>query len=289
MQVTRFLDEYDLVAPLYGLYPATLRERDRDGSPSRWLGLRNGVPVAVVDSFERPDRRTFLRFRGDDPSDFGHLGATVGGELGRPVYAVADESDSDRLTALQSAGFTTEVVVERFRIDFGVALDFLRHARPARGFTVRAADEVDEERLFALDNHIRNDVPGSEGWEGNREWFREELRESPPFDPTGYLVAVDDADGEYAGLVRMWRNPSGPRLGLIGVARQYRGSPVAPDLLRRALTAASSWGHDTFATETSPSNRATHPRMRRLRAEPEGRFHQLVLALPRGRSRRGDP
>ncbi len=46
-------------------------------------------------------------------------------------------------------------------------------------------------------------------WLGNQEWFSEELA-----DPAAYLVAIDNASNIYAGLARIWRNPTGPRFGL---------------------------------------------------------------------------
>jgi GNAT superfamily N-acetyltransferase len=87
---------------------------------------------------------------------------------------------------------------------------------------------------------------------------------------------VEDRSGEYVGLIRIWRNPAGPRLGLVGVRRDHRGSPLAPALLERALTAAETWGHPTFETETSSSNRVVYPRMQRVGAESLGRFFQMV-------------
>ena len=88
-------------------------------------------------------------------------------------------------------------------------------------------------------------------------------------------MAIDDQTGEYAGLIRIWRNPSGPRFGLIGVLPEYRGTPLAPALLKRALKAASRWGHDSFVAEVSPSNTAVHRRMVSLGAESRGRVLQL--------------
>ena len=46
---------------------------------------------------------------------------------------------------------------------------------------------------------------------------------------------------------------------------------------QKALLAAAEWGFPGLATETSPSNRATYPAMRRAGAESRGRVLQLVL------------
>lgn len=198
--------------------------------------------------------------------------ATLRGSL----YTSADADDGETLDALNASGFAVELVMERFDIRFDRALTMLERARVPSGFSIHPADAVDEERLFTLDNTIRQDTPGTDGWRGDRQWFHEELSDAPPFDPTAYLVAVDNTNGEYVGLIRIWRNPTGPRFGLIGVIRQYRNTPIGAALLRQALSAASHWGESTFTTETSPGNQVIYPRMKRLGAESLGQFFQLV-------------
>ena len=197
--------------------------------------------------------------------------ATAGGRL----RTVADAADLRSRTALEASGFEVVLVNESFRVPFEVARAHLRRSDPSPGFHIITADLADEQRLFTLDTTLRQDVPGTDGWRGDREWFRQELAEAPPFDPSAYLVAVDGDNGEYAGLVRMWRNPDGPRLGLVGVARQYRSTTLGAILLARVVEVAAGWGYDAFDTGTSPSNSVIHPRMRRIGAELIGR--SLVL------------
>ena len=76
--------------------------------------------------------------------------------------------------------------------------------------------------------------------------------------------------------MRIWRNPTGPRFGLVGVLRRYRNTTIAAALLKQALTAASGWGHETFTAETSPSNPIIYRRMERVGAESLGQFLQMV-------------
>ena len=99
---------------------------------------------------------------------------------------------------------------------------------------------------------------------GNRMWFDAELSDSPPFDPSGYIVAVDTSSGALTGLVRFWRNADGPRLGLIGVVPEHRGSGLAAALLKHAAAAACTWGHDAFVAETQSINSAVHPRLSKI-------------------------
>ena len=257
---------------------------------SEWVALEDERVVAGVRTMERPDGRTFLRFSGDWERAAQPLTGAVAEEVDGPLFAFAD-ADAPACVALRSAGFAVDLVEERFRVPFATALAALRRApTPSEIEVVSIATLVptsvqqppdagtakhNERLVFDLDNTIRNDVPGTDGWIGNLSWFRDEISESPPFDPSAYLVAIDRAGG-YVGLVRIWRNPTGPRLGLVGVRREWRGTFLAAALLKRALTAAAGWGHETFVTETSPSNPVVYNNLVRLGASREGQFYQMV-------------
>ncbi len=278
MEVLRFNDEYELAAGLYDMTVAELRARDeRQGQQlQRWMAVREGEAVAAVSTWWRPDDRTFLYFVGSDRGAYPPLTDAVVDALGRPVRTFADAGDGELMEALRSARFEVELVEEGFRVPFDRALEWLRRAWLPSGFSVHAADTVDEDRLFVLDNTLRQGTLGTDGWQGDREWFHDELAESPPFDPSAYLVAVDNRTGDYVGLVRIWRNPAGPRFGFIGVLPRYRTTTIAGVLLRQALLAATEWGHETFTAETSPSNPTIYERLSRIGAESLGRFYQMV-------------
>ena len=279
MEVRAFSGEYSALAELSGRPSDELRHRDeqRPGPVQRWIAFLDGTPTGAVMAQARPDDRTFLTFVEGRPDAMGPLSHAVVEALGRSVYAGVDAAEGEAEAALRSAGFVTELTAERFCIAFAPILGRLDRAWVPSGMRIQSADTVDEARLFELDNRLRQDVPGTDGWRGDRKWVHEELAETPPFDPTAYLVGVVRETGEYAGLVRIWRNPSGPRLGLVGVLRPFRTTSLAAALLKHALGAAATWGHVTFTTETSLTNRAIHPRLKKLAAESLGRFHQLVL------------
>lgn len=278
VEVLQFQHEYELVAPVYGVSPGELRARDDRQAQllQRWVALDQGRAVGSVDTWLRPDDRMFLSFVGRKPAVWQPLADAVVAALGRPVYSFVDTDAPEAVAGLQAANFDIELEEERFRVRFDAALARLERAWLPSGFSIHPADTVDDDRLFTLDNTLRQDTPGTDGWRGDRDWFGRELAESPPFDPSAYLVAVDDSNGEYAGLARIWRNPTGPRFGLIGVLRQYRNTPIAAALMKQTLTASASWGYDTFTTETSPSNPTIHRRMHRIGAESLGRFLQMV-------------
>ena len=127
------------------------------------------------------------------------------------------------------------------------------HVRPS---IVSAAD-VSVEALMDLDCRLRDDVPGSDGWQPDLAWFREENHDSPYFDPEAYLVAR--TDGQDAGLVRIWNGPRPlPRLGLIAVLPAYRRRGIAQALLAQAINTWHQRGGSTITAEVDADNEASN-------------------------------
>lgn len=269
VEVVPFTDQYEAVAQLHGVSAESLRERESGREIYRWLSLaHDGTVVGSLTGYHRPDDRWFLRLIGEGREPL--VGAAQA-DLKTPVYVSVHISEVEAYAAI---GFETEMAQEAFRLRFEDVLPRLRKGTLPAGFALQAADAVDEERLFELDNHIRNDMPGTDGWRGDRAMFHDELRDVPVFDPAGYLVAIHLASEDYAGLIRMWRNPSEPRLGAIGVHRDYRRTRIGAALLRTALKAASEWGSETFTSETSLSNAVIYPRL--SQGLSLGVTHQMV-------------
>jgi ribosomal protein S18 acetylase RimI-like enzyme len=88
------------------------------------------------------------------------------------------------------------------------------------------------------------------------EGFRKETF-GPDFDPATYLVAVEEASGEYAGLARVWNNPDGPRLGLIAVLAAHRRRGLARALLGLAFSVLSERGQSEVTAEVDDLNVAS--------------------------------
>lgn len=232
--------------------------------------------VATATVFERPDARTFVSSTGDADA-IGPLVDAIAAELPRAfLHTIVDDTDPDRQAAFEATGFVVELTEDVFTVPFDRAIRAFAKAPTPTGYSIISAADADRDRLVDLDNLVRQDVPGCDGWAGDRAWLDDELDESPPFDPSAYLIGAHDATGEYAGLIRIWRNRGGPRFGLIGVTRPHRHTTLAAALLRRGLTAAAEWGSPTFTTETSLTNAVIHHRMARLGGERTARFHQLV-------------
>ena len=138
---------------------------------------------------------------------------------------------------------------------------------------------LDPDRLRRLDDALRQDVPGSEGWRWDAEEFRAETF-GPFFDPATYLVAVDRASGEYAGLVRIWRNRAGPRLGLIGTLARYRRRGVARALLGQAFGVLAARGETSVTCEVDDTNVVSVSWLTGLGARRYGGNAELIRRQP---------
>lgn len=190
-----------------------------------------------------------------------------------PVHLNCDLSDQALVALCAQLNMKTEVESTSYRVPFAGVLERLpsRDASPA--YEIVRADQVNADALFALDIALRQHVPGTNGWTGNRDWFDAELA-SPEFDPSGYLAARHQATASLVGLIRLWRQPNGPKLGMLAVLPQHRRGYVASALFRAGLLGAADWGFTHF--ETSTARPALQRRLQRSGATVTGNFAQLV-------------
>ncbi|HLY94209.1 MAG TPA: GNAT family N-acetyltransferase [Gaiellaceae bacterium] len=208
-------------------------------------------------SFVRPDGRCFVR----DP-DAESLAAVT-----HDVYCSVDESQMEPYLAL---GFA----VHRREGEYLVPT-VAKGERPD-GISFRRADEIDEGTLRTLDNELRQDVPGTDGWRWDVSGFHEETYESPHFDPATYLVAVDDAAREAVGIVRVWMRPNEPKLGFIGVTAAYRRRGIALALLAAVFAELRARGVDEVTTTIDEANIASRALLEGLGARRTGTSVELL-------------
>jgi ribosomal protein S18 acetylase RimI-like enzyme len=117
---------------------------------------------------------------------------------------------------------------------------------------------------------LHAEVPGAEGWVNDPEEFHDYTFDEAQFDPSSYLVAVDDARRQFAGLVRIWANNNRARLGLVAVEPAYRRRGLARGLLSNALRPVHERGVDEVAAEVDESNLASLNLLRRMGAAQTG-------------------
>ncbi len=231
---------------------------------------------APISDLLRPDGRLLVRTEGEWTSETAEGAAAVARKVGAPALAHVGEEDAAERAALIAAGFADSRREAVITISIEQALEALRGAALPVGVELRSAADVDEDELRLVDDELRQDVPGAAGWESTPEEFREHTFADPAFDPRTYLVAVDAASGRYLGVVRVWMNPQGPRLGFVGVRREHRRRGLGSALLMSALQAVHATGATELTTEYDVTNEASSAIAERLGARRTGLTLELV-------------
>jgi RimJ/RimL family protein N-acetyltransferase len=227
VRVTPFTNEYADLGAWTGETEEEIRAQNdlHDEDRERWLAWDGDRVVGAVHPWRRPDSRYTLYFDRCRADAYAPLAAAAPGEC----FTLIDADNDDAIAALTGAGFAEHRREHTYEI----------RVRPIdapvpHGLRIVTADATDLEPLMMLDCALREDVPGSEGWQPDAVWFREETYDSPFFDPMTYRVALDgDA---YVGLARVWHGPRPrPRLGLVGVLAPYRRRGLARALVAQAF------------------------------------------------------
>lgn len=244
-----------------------------------WRALDGDLVAGGVEARLRPDNRWFVYFDTWRADAYPPLADAVARDLGRDLYVTLDDAEYDALDACTQAGFTVHRRESYYRIATDPATTGLAEAVLPAGLGVLSAAGADITRLRLLDDALRQDVPGCEGWRWDPEEFRAETF-SPSFDPATYLVAVDRASGQYAGLVRIWRSRAGPRLGLIATLAPYRRRGIARALLGQAFTVLGARGDTSVTGEVDDTNVASLSLLTRLGARRYGGNLELIRRQP---------
>jgi RimJ/RimL family protein N-acetyltransferase len=214
--------------------------------------------ICPVKVYVRPDGRCFVR----DPDAQSLAGAAS------DVYCTVDASEVGPYLTL---GFD----VHRREGTYVVPTSSARVETPP-GLVFVRADEVDETTLRLLDDALRQDVPGTDGWRWGEAGFRKETYEAPGFDPTTYLVALDAASGEYVGIARVWMRQPIPRLGFIGVRPSHRRRGVARAMLAEVFAHLDERAIHEVSTEIDETNSASRALLEGLGARRTGTSVELI-------------
>jgi ribosomal protein S18 acetylase RimI-like enzyme len=213
----------------------------------------------------RPDSRCFVHA----PEDLELVAA------GCDVYASTDEADANRLHAFERAGFEVHRRQLELLLPTDPALTGLAGALVPDGFSLARADEVDERRLRLLDDELRQDTPGTDGWRWTAEDFHDETYASPHFDPALYLVAVCPV-GALAGICRVWLRPEHPKLGFVGVVSAHRRRGVALWLVAETFAVLHERGLAEAWTEVDETNVASRALLEGLGGRRVGASLELI-------------
>jgi GNAT superfamily N-acetyltransferase len=220
-----------------------------------WRARAGGKVVGSVTAFLRPDDRWEVRLDHESrPDSRAPLIAAVAANVQADLHAVAGEKNREASRYWAELGF----VVNRREGIYLIPTDPGRH-RPGAAevpddIVVISARDADTDDLRLLDDALRQDVPGTEGWQWDPADFNEETYGSSDFDPATYLVAADASLGEYIGLARVWVGPGRPRLGLIAVRPKYRRLGLSRAMLTRVFAVLHERGAAEVSCEVDDSN-----------------------------------
>src|ERR1700742_892288 len=152
---------------------------------NHWTASIGAEVVGQLRALVKPDRRCalFVRDLTDERAHELLVDAALR-ELDRDLYVEVDEAAASVRDMLAERGFA----VHRREHHYLVPTDQVR-PMPDGYDTVSAAD-ADVARLSELDEALRQDVPGADGWRNDPRQFEEQTFGDPQFDPATYLVAV---------------------------------------------------------------------------------------------------
>jgi GNAT superfamily N-acetyltransferase len=244
-----------------------------------WYALDGDVVAGEVSGRLRPDGRCFVYFDVWRPDVYSALADAVAEGLRCDLYARLDDAEFDALEGCAAAGFVEHRRESYYRIPTDPTVTGLADTAMPDGLDVLSAADADVDRLRLLDDALRQDLPGCDGWHWDPGEFREDTF-GPFFDPATYLVAVDRSSGDYAGLVRVWRSRAGPRLSLIATLAPYRKRGVARALLGRTFAVLVGRGETNVIAETDDASAASVSMLARLGARRYGGSVELIRRQP---------
>jgi ribosomal protein S18 acetylase RimI-like enzyme len=250
-------------------------------TPDGWVAWHHGLATGKAAALVRPDGRCFVVFGASSADAYRPLVQAIGQQhTSQDLHTEIGEADTEVRDRLLGLGFVVNRREHIYTIPTDPAITGLTNLAVPAGFQIVTADQVDEDRLRELDDELKQDVPGADGWKWDRQGFRNETYDALDFDPATYLVAIDQATGRHAGLVRVWSRPSRPRLGLIGVGRHYRRRGLARVLLAQVFGILHERGTTDVVAEVDVTNTGSNRLLTSLGARRTGGFIELIRPWP---------
>jgi ribosomal protein S18 acetylase RimI-like enzyme len=241
-----------------------------------WHALDDDEVAGRAHALHRPDDRVFVSVDTWRDDVFPVLVGALIQDLPADLHTIVDEADAGELARWAALGFRPNRREDAYLVPTAPRATGLHDAGTPAGFTVISAAAADEDRLRALDELLREDVPGSDGWVNDPGQFHAQTFDHPQFDPATYLVAVHEASRQYAGLVRIWTHPKHSRLGLVGVRRSCRRQGLARALLAAAFEPLHARGITGVLAEVDVTNTASTALLARIGARRTGGSVELL-------------
>lgn len=243
-----------------------------------WRATRGEAAAAVLSGWRRPDGRFQLSFQGRDVDAAERLLSRARRSLDAELLIEVDPKDGQLVSACEGAGFDRKRTEVEFSLNPHGAVSRLVGASLHPAVSLQDWDAMDLDRLRALDDGLRQDVPGTDGWRWTPAGFVEEIA-GPHFHRRLYAVAVEAESAEYVGLCRVWSRGGHPaRLGMIGVVGRWRRRGVAGALLASVLAECARRSTDSITLEIDDRNAASMTLFRSLGAAATGSTLEMSAA-----------
>jgi ribosomal protein S18 acetylase RimI-like enzyme len=226
----------------------------------------------------RPDGRRILLTRARTRSQVAAAVASARREHpGAELFVTSDAADVELLAALRDNGFGECLRELHVRVPTDPSWHGLARDLTPDGVRLVHVEDVDLDALRRLDEEIREDIPGSDGWRWTLEGFSAEIS-GDDYDPALYRVAQEVDGGALVGLVRVWVRRGGPRLGCVGVLPPWRRTRLTWALLRSVAVELHRRGETTVVAEVSDRNTASLGLLARRGVRPYR--EEITLVLP---------
>ena len=248
------------------------------GDMSWRLVHADGEEIAAASAWVRPDGRCTLTISSAAHDAIAMIVPAVAAATPEEILVNVRAGRADLRDQYAAAGFMEKRTEAVYAIGVEEAVRRSEGARLPSGVSAVPLSSVQEDELRVLDDALRQDVPGADGWRWPPSDFREETY-GAWFEPALYLVAVEDATSAPIGIARVAIHAGRPpRLGFIGTSRPYRRTGVASALLARIFAELSRRDVELITTEADVENVASTTLLTSLGAERVGGF--VVMALP---------
>jgi prolyl-tRNA editing enzyme YbaK/EbsC (Cys-tRNA(Pro) deacylase)/ribosomal protein S18 acetylase RimI-like enzyme len=207
-------------------------------------------------------------------------------DLPHDLFALVPDAHDDELARWAWRGFDEHRREDEYEIPVGPEP---RAAVLPSGYVLVSAADADLDALRHLDEVLRQDVPGMRGWVNNPDEFAESTLGSALFDPATCLVAVEEATGVCAGLVRAWVARRWARLGLVGVLSAHRRQGLGTALTAAAFRPLPGRSVGVVLAEADVANLPAQALLARFGARRTGGSIELVRRRARPEEAAGSP
>jgi GNAT superfamily N-acetyltransferase len=243
--------------------------------PTRlWHALVDDEVAGRAHVVRRPDRRYFVAIDAWRDEVFDALLDAVMHDLPHELATIAAEADDTELARWTRRGFEVRRRVDEYEIPLD---DPGRLFVPVpAGYSLASAADADVDAVRRLDDELRQAMPGTRGWVNDPDDFVQHMLHSTLFHPATSLVAVEQATGGYAGLVRVGVAKRWAKLALVGVRAGHRRRGLGRAMVAAAFQPLRDGGVKLVLAETDTANAPSRALLAGFRARRTGGTLELI-------------